>query len=556
VPHNKEVISVNPKLRKFLESLGLRAEATEAEAQAFYTALSAEDRGRADAAAAAPDVQPNEGQRNDPPAIPPVAPPNVPPNANADAVRQQIRQEELDRVRQINELAGTDVPRELVTRALNEGWNVGRATAEFLGAIRVSRGQPGPGQSGPAIHSHSHEASATVRALGMGLMLRQGYDPIANLANFVDGVYKPVRDTERNEELLRAADDAWHFRDMSLVDLCREACRIDSGRIPTSRQECIRTAISGSALSGIFTTNVSAELMVGFTDAGDSTIGWCSEAEVPNFQTNERHSTGKFGALTKHKRGGKADHLATDSGKEEYKIARYSGQFVVDEMDIIDDRLGALDQLSPKDIGLAARQLRPNMVYAILLANPELSDGGELFNSTVITTVGGHANLTSGALAADTLQAAITLMSKQRQKKRPLNLRVRYVIVPQDLAFKINILLTSAERSNNSDLGTKNPLAGMGLEFRADDRIGVAGVVDPDTGNSYAGTATNYFLAARPGEEGARTIEVGYLRGTGRAPQMRSSILTQGQWGIGWDINMDIGAKALGFQGLVKSSGG
>jgi len=261
---------------------------------------------------------------------------------------------------------------------------------------------------------------------------------------------------------------------------------------------------------------------------------------------------GKFGALQRHVRGGKAEHLATSDSKESYKIARYSGQFVVDEMDIIDDRFGALEQSSPQDMGLSAAQLRPNLVYAILLANENLdADATPLFDSD-------HANETSGALANGTLKTALTLLAKQRIGGRPLNIRGRFLIVPQDLVWTAAELMRSAQLvvAGNSDIvrGDANVLQNL-LEIRADDRIGVTGVVDPRDGTVRAGSATNYFLAARPGEEGAKTIEVGYLRGTGRMPQVRSFLQQQGQWGVGWDVNMDIGAKALDFRSMVYSTG-
>ncbi|MDQ3288921.1 MAG: Mu-like prophage major head subunit gpT family protein [Pseudomonadota bacterium] len=548
-------LAMNERLRAFLQTMGLPAKATEAEAQAFHAALAPADRARADAAGAAvpPLPAPAPELTRSAPANPP-APPVLPaPAVNADAVRAEAIAAERNRVRAITDLAGDVVPAELLTRAVNEGWDESRASREFLASVR-GRG-PGPAPAGapsyqPGIHSRGHEADCNVRALGLALMIRGGLDPVRQFSEHRGGVHCPVRGLETNAEHLRAADMAWQYRDMSLVDICREACRLDSGRVPVGRGEMIRAAVSGGSLSNIFTTNISAQLMAGYTDGGDTTVGWVSESDVPNFQTNERVQMGKFGALTKHGRGGTADHLGTSDSKEEYKIARYSGQWVLDEMDIIDDRLGAVDQVSPQDIGLTARQLRPNLVYAILLANAALgADNVALFHAT-------HANATTGALAAATLQTAIQMMAKQRINGRPLNLRPRYLIVPQDLSFAAEILLTSAERViSTSDGGTKNPLLSRGIMLRSDDRIGVAGVTDPVSGTAKVGTATNYFLAAQPGEEGAKTIEVGYLRSTGRAPQLRSFVLTQGQWGVGWDINMDIGAKALDFRGVVKSTG-
>jgi predicted RecA/RadA family phage recombinase len=63
-------------------------------------------------------------------------------------------------------------------------------------------------------------------------------------------------------------------------------------------------------------------------------------------------------------------------------------------------------------------------------------------------------------------------------------------------------------------------------------------VTDPDSGTAYTGTAVNYFLfAPGPARQGR------YRRGTGRAPVLRSFVLDRGQWGIGWDVNLDIGVQ-------------
>ena len=260
---------------------------------------------------------------------------------------------------------------------------------------------------------------------------------------------------------------------------------------------------------------------------------------------------GKFGSLQRLQRGATADDLNTSDWKEAYKIARYAGKFTVDEQDIINDRFGALEQESPKDMGLSAAQLRPNLVYSEVLNNAALDvDGVALFHST-------HANYgtTSTALDVTPLQAALAAMAKQRINGRVLNLQPRFLIVPQDLRWTAEILLKSQQRIiSASSGGTYNPLENL-LTPISDDRIGVAGVVDPRTGTAVAGTATNWMLACRPGEMGAKTIEVGYLRGTGRAPAVRSYVLDRGQWGLGWDVKFDIGVKALDYRAMYFASG-
>lgn len=558
---------MNPKLRKYLETHhGLRADASDQEAQALYDKLPQADRARADAAIATPATPPATppappaGQRTEPPATgpPPASPPNPAPPAEAvrqavDAAVQAALSAESDRIRQVNELAGNDVPEETRRKAIEERWPLDKCRGEFLTAVRAERQNPGAPQAGePWQGGIDVRGNPTALALGMGLMQgRSGLDPVKRFAALVDGTFRTLPNPEKNDQLMRAADQAWNYRDMSLVDVCREALRIEGKRIPSTRGEMIRSAVSSHTLSAIFTTNFSAALLASYTDGEDTTQGWVSESDVPNFQSNERAQMGKFGRLKKHTRGGKAEHLNTSDSKEVYSIARYTGQFVVDEMDIIDDRFGALEQHSPADMGLAAKQLRPDLVYAIILANENLSDGVALFHAT-------HANLGSGALTSANLQALVTLLGKQRISKRTLNLRGRYLLVPKDLEWIAKELMGSALLvvAGNSDVvrGNKNALENY-LEVRGDDRLGVAGVTDPRTDTARVGTATQYFVTCRPGEEGAKTIEVGYLRGTGRMPQVRSSVLQQGQWGIGWDVSHDIGGKALDFRAMTKSPG-
>lgn len=549
---NTETRKMDPKLRALLEKLGLRKEADEAEAMKF-------------AAEYAPKPPEPEAERKA--TETPPAKPAEPAPVNVDAERKAAVDAERKRVAEITRL-GEGLPADVVRKAIDDGVTVADASVAFLTAMRAQRTPPAGG-GGPAIHNHDPNAHLNAQTVGLALAMRsvdgERYLRL-NAAYAADG---PVRRDGTDYTIRRAVDTEAHkkamsnlleqadaFRALSLPDVCRLACQLDGLQVGfhTSPAEAFRTAVSGSALANIFTTNINAQFLTGYMDAVDTTVGWCSETDVANFLTQERDTMGKFGSLQRLAKGQKAEHLDTSDWKESYKIARYAGQFVVDEMDIINDRFGALESQSPMDMGLTARQLRPNLVYYAVLANGNLDvDGRALFEASYHKNYG-----TSGtAFAASTLQAAIAAMAKQRIRDRVINIRPRYLIVPQDLRFAAEIVLTSSQRIISADSGgTFNPLERLGIQIVSDDRMGVAGVTDPLTGTAQAGTAANYLLAARPGEEGAKTIEVGYLRGTGRAPQLRSFILDKGQWGIGWDIKFDIGCKPLDFRGLYFCTGG
>lgn len=526
------VSAMDKSLRAYLESIGLNKDASEAEAKAFDAGLDAEQRAAADAAIRSPAA---------PPAAPPAEPPAAPPDAD-EAARRAIADERL-RVRQITELAGEDVPETVRNQAISDGWPLPQASQAFLAAIRAVR------QAGPAIHSHSVERDANVRTLGLGLVMRTRSD-VERWA---------VRNHVANWEQL--ADQAERFRSLSLVDICRHAVALDGCSVPSDRNETIRAAVSGGTLSGIFTTSVNASLMAAWEEEVDTTQGWVEEVDVADFKTQTAVDYEGRAGLQILPRGTTAQHMAPSDGTVTYSIDRYAKQFVIDEQDIIDDSLDALTRM-PADLGAAARRLRPDLVYSILLDNPTMGDTGELFNATALTTAGGHANLTTAVLGTTGLQAAIVAMANQYigtgRNKIALNIRPAYLVVPQDLLFTAMGLMQSpaiiaaglAATNAFTNFPSANVLAGM-LQVRADARIGAAGVTDPKSGTAHTGLSTNWFITAQPG----KTIRVAYVRGSGRAPQLRSFILDKGQWGVGWDVKMDVGAKEMAFAGLHKSTG-
>lgn len=561
-PPNTKVSGMNPQLRAYLESLGLRKDADEAAAWAFLASRNADEKrhayeliqGRGEPAPAAGgagsgngSTTPQEGQRAaaQTPAAP--APPASPAAASAsagapgapdvNAIRAETIRLERERVTQLRDLAGSDIPAELVNRAISEGWDTGRASAEFLRHFRGGHGAPlaaGPGGA-PAGVVRDHERDATRDALAFGLLHRCSvrlFDPRASEAQ------------RRQAEQL--ADQGYRYRHLTLLDLCRESLRLEGRQAPWDRDEMIRAAVSTGSLSHIFTSSVNARLMQSYDEAPDTT-DWVSEEDVPDFKDNERIALGKTGELEKLPRGGTAKHATRSSSQEKYKVYRYAKQFVVDEQDIIDDRLGALMEM-PAEMGTAARRLRPDMVYALLIRNPALAaDSKAVFHTD-------HANTASDAFDAAKLKVGIAKMMLQQEDGVNLNLVPVYLITVPTLKWTASELISSAEirdTTASKERGTRNVLQDENLQLRVDSRL-ENGVTDPITGVAQTGAATKWFLAARNALN--RTIRVAYLAGTGRRPMVRSFTLNQGQWGIGWDVKLDIGAAPMDYRGLYRGN--
>lgn len=554
-------IQMHPRLRKFLIQCGMRSDASEQEAIAYQSRLSGDQLRQASAIEANPDAYddnfalrsdpgaqggggtnqppagqpPSGGERNDP-----TPNPSAGGDADPQAIAQRAAQAERERISGIRELASDETPEALVTRAISENWTPGQAATAFLQherGLRSGEQDGGAQPQAPAMHTGSLRGSELTRALGAGLCLRAGlgYERLA--------VDERGEGDDRRRSQERLADQGERYSDMSLVDFCRHALQAEGRTVPHRRDEMIRAAVSTATLQQVFTDSVNAHLVMGFETAPDTSRSWTEEGDVTDFKTNTDITLGKTSGMQKLARGGVAPHATIDDEAETYKVARYAEQFVIDEQDIIDDMMSILTEL-PREMAEEAAQLRPDLVYSILLANPTMGDGTALFHSD-------HANTFTPVLGAPGLTTALVAMAKQTRGGRQLNLQGKHLIVPHDLRFTGRQLIHSAEiREAAAANGTKNVLADEGLGIVSENRLGAAGVTDPSTGTKYTGSATNWILAAA-----RRTIKVVYRAGTNRRPQVRRFVLDRGQWGIGYDINLDIGAFARDHRGLVYSDG-
>jgi len=477
----------------------------------------------------------------------------------------------------IRQQAGTDIPADLVQRALAEDWDEQQVTREFLRALRtrpaaVPGGHGSGGQIG--IISRSHDGDCTLEALQGAMLLREGFalddamfarreasamlrrDGVRgawlnNLAAATAGgrfIARVAGGTEPDpmERFERARDMSHNFASLSMVDFCREALRLANRPVPHDRDDVIRRALSTATLSAIFSTSVNMQILQAYLGIADSTRGWVTEADVNDFKVNDRGRLTKASGMKKLARGAEAQQIEYGDAIESYKIARYAGQFTIDEQDMIDDSFGGLSEHTPRELGELAAELRPNLVYAILFANANMRDATPLFHAD-------HGNVeTSAALAAGTLRTAKANMATQSENGRSIQNAMRYLIVPENLEFTARQLVTSAELRNttaNTQDGTANPHQGQ-FQVVPDPRLD-NGVTDPDTGTKYAGSETTWYGAAAANRNG---IEIGYRRGTGRAPRMDTFMLTGARWGMGWKCNMDIGGKAIDWRGLHRAT--
>ena len=192
-------------------------------------------------------------------------------------------------------------------------------------------------------------------------------------------------------------------------------------------------------------------------------------------------------------------------------------------------------------MGRAAKRLKGDLVYSLVLENPTLvSDGLTLFHAD-------HSNLATAALAdAAALGGAVSaiagqVLTDERARVIHPNLQPRVLIVPPPLWTK------AREVESSLWIGQ-----GQELEIHPESRIGAAGLNDPNTDELRTGLATNWMLAAGP--EGAPSIVVAYLNEQ-QVPRLRQRPLGHGEWGTAYDVDHAVAAAAVDFRGVYFSTG-
>lgn len=435
----------------------------------------------------------------------------------------------------------------LQAHAIREGWDAEKTKLRFeLETLKKEK------SAAPVVIARSSDEDLSKESLTASLLLHHNFNPSGKWLQSHSAVAMELPEWLRaginDDKKQQMLERAHRISGMSLLDVCAEAIRLDGKRVPRNRNEMIRAAFSGGTLTNIFTTNVNTMVLQGYAEAGDTTLDWTKTVDVADFKTNERPRLTKGPALDKLPVSSEAKHATRSDAGESYKIARYAQQFVIDEQDIINDTFNALADM-PLEMGRAAMRVRPDLVYAIILANPTLTTTGRALFNTTDTNLG-----SSSALSAANLKAAISAMRLLQENSVNLGLRATHLIVPATLEWtslelmNSSLIVIAGTAGSVTERGAANTLQNR-LTVVSEDRI-ENGLIDPDTKTSYAGSATTWYLASTM----ANTIEVAYLRGTGRAPQVRSWKLEEGKWGISYDICLDIGAKAMDWRGLRKTT--
>lgn len=328
-------------------------------------------------------------------------------------------------------------------------------------------------------------------------------------------------------------EPANEWRGMRLSRMAEECVRLAGMRRPVSPNELVRLALSTADFPNVLANVANKTLLDAYQYAAPTYRRWCRQSTAPDFKTISRVRIGEFPAFEQLAEGGTIRFGSVAESKEQYAIATYGRGVVITREVIINDDLGAIEQVF-RGIGIQAAVLENKTVYAILNSNPSLSDGNALFSSA-------HGNLapSGGAISIATLDAGAAAMMTQKglDGVTPLNIPPRFLIVP--VAKRVTaIQYTNVPNIVVSKQTDFNPFAGQ-LEVVADAMLDL-------------GSTTAWYLAADPLM--VPTVEYAYLEGA-QGPQVERVENPEDTLGLKIKAWLDFGAKAIDWRGLYKNPG-
>lgn len=438
--------------------------------------------------------------------------------AAEDKIRSDATAAERTRATTIRQMADKVGLGEAAADMIERGLTPAQASAELLDKLAEAQGQSRSAQS-TQVQSQVDVSLLTAKRTAMQNALMHRCDPSVKL-----------------EEAAR------EFRGMRLIDLARESVELVGGNVRgMTPQEVARAALGcdrqAVRAAGMHTTSdfplllggtVNRTLRAGYELAPQTWRPLGRQTTVPDFRAVTRAALGDISALEKVNEHGEYKYGTINEDGAPLKVTKFGKIIAITWESVVNDDLGALTRI-PQALGGAAAQTESNLVWDLLLGNPNFTDGKPLFHAD-------HGNLAAaaGAINTTTLAAARAAMRKQKSKADAfLNVAPEFLVVGPDKELEA-YQFTSSQYvpAKNADI---NDVRNASLTVIVDARI---------TGNQW-------YLYAAPGV--VDTFEYAYLEG-------EQGVFTETREGFevdGMEIKARLvfGAAWIDYRGVYKNAG-
>ena len=458
-----------------------------------------------------------------PPATTPpgaAATPPAPEQRGADPVNaDEIRSQERNRISQITTLcARHGVAQSVADTLIADGASLDAARSAILDALAGESDQNGRRSEPIAATARGTDQRAMQYREAMTTAIMHKLDPRTELT-----------------------EEAREFRGMRLFDMARES--VERSGVSTRGMHTMDVAAHALGLrAGVgyhstsdFPTilgNVANRTLRSAYAAFPKTFEkWARRGTISDFRPITRVAVSGAPELKKVLEGAEFTYGTMGATAEVIQLATYGRIIAITRQALINDDMDALSRI-PAAFGARAAQLEGDIVYAILMENPNMADGQPLFHAS-------HGNLGAAATINETSVAAALKAFTQMKgvDGSAIRLLPRYLIVPAagPRLLEAQKLLASVTAGKTADV---NPFAGA-FEIVTDPRLIPTSGQDP------------WFLAADAAM--IDTIEYAYLEG-------QEGVYTETRNGFevdGTEIKArhDFTAKAIDWRGIYKNPG-
>ena len=327
-----------------------------------------------------------------------------------------------------------------------------------------------------------------------------------------------------------SAPGAEEFRGKRMMRLAAECVERELGKSTHAMDDetIVREALTGTgAFPGILSNVAHKSMAQAYQSAPTTYQLWTAQGSNSDFKDATRYRLSEADTLEKLNESGEFQAGGVTEGAAKTSIATYGRMFFLTRQAIINDDMGALQQL-PAIYGAAARRMINKMVYKILQSNPKV-EGAQLFHAD-------HKNLCAEDISIEGLAKMKAAMAKQKNIKGTeyLNIQPAFLICPVELEVQAAQLISSVVDPTKAN-ATPNPFANK-----------MTVISEPELEDAKA-----FYLAAAAGI--APTIEVTSLNGNLTPTMERAEQFDT--LGIKWRIYMDVGVNLLDYRGIQKSTG-
>lgn len=459
-------------------------------------------------------ADPNPNTHDAPPAPPAQTPAQQSAPTDPAALIRAQAAEETQRIAEIRRIAAEQP--DIATRAIREGWDVGRTALEVLRATRPA----------PAIQTYDATTSTDLLAAAALLSARVPEEHVARTygAQTVDVARRRWRRPLGLYELILEAAWANGYTGRSTRDL-RTIMRY------AFQPEICAGGYSTVDLPTIFNSTANKFMLDGFNSVERTWRNVCAVRSVRDFKAVTSYRLIGKDQYELVPPGGQLKHGTLAERAYSNKADTYGLMLTISREDIVNDDLDALSQI-PRKLGAGAGR-KLNQVFWTKF----------LDDSTFFTT--GNGNLLTGPTSALNLdgltQAVVTFSQLKDPDGQFIGTMPIILLVPSSLQAIAAQLFNSTEirdTSTNARYPVTNPHAG---KYRPE----VSRYLD-------AGSTTAWYLMADPQELAA--IEVAFLNGQ-EAPTIETTDADFATLGIVMRGYHDFGVALQEPKAAVKSTG-